>query len=131
MTFLIKRGTRSNLETIFHPTSPALPIITLISTFQVPFVPGKEVYVFLPSRLCLCHSLPGSQPSPNSLLSTRQSPTLSTHGFHEACPNVTASMIFPSTLQTYYLPLHPGNYHSDKPSLFIFSSVTPISLTRC
>lgn len=95
MTFLIKRGTRSNLETIFHPTSPALPIITLISTFQVPFVPGKEVYVFLPSRLCLCHSLPGSQPSPNSLLSTRQSPTLSTHGFHEACPNVTASMIFP------------------------------------
>lgn len=75
---------------------------------------------------------PGSQPSPNSLLSTWRSPTLSAHCFHEALSSVPALGDFPHERHSsYYLPLHSGNYHNDKPSLFIFSSVSPISLPRC
>lgn len=83
------KGILRNLKMILHLTPPALSIITLLFLLLKILERGsaKEVYIFLLSRLYSRHSMPRSQPSPNSFLSTQHSSTLGAHLFHKALPN--------------------------------------------
>lgn len=90
--------TKRELSTgIWEPSSRAwaisiLPLrLYLFSLFVLLFklfLFQLKRYGFLLSHLCSCHSLSGARPFPNSLHSTWQSPTLSTHLFYEVFPNV-------------------------------------------